>query len=204
MSAANLSWAEDREEEAFGDDDPAGAFPLGGTGSERGGQTEADENEVRTMTEETTKRTQPRRPRAMSDGGGGVPSRRLRVWQQNACKSLLVQHDLLELLRRDFEVCAIQEPYIDFCGASRTNPHWQAIYPSNHHGDINIDAKYKKMRSIILVSAAIASNAWSEIPFDSLDITGVQLTGDFGTIRIINIYNNCEDNSSLDTLAQYL
>ncbi len=53
MSAANLSWAEDREEEAFGDDDPAGAFPLGGTGSERGGQTEADENEVRTMTEET-------------------------------------------------------------------------------------------------------------------------------------------------------
>ncbi len=60
------------------------------------------------------------------------------------------------------------------------------------------------MRYRIRGRAAIASNAWSEIPLDALDITGVQLTGDFGTIRIINIYNNCEDNSSLDTLAQYL
>ncbi|KJA23255.1 hypothetical protein HYPSUDRAFT_99332, partial [Hypholoma sublateritium FD-334 SS-4] len=107
-------------------------------------------------------------------------------------------------LRRDFEVCAIQEPYVDFRGASRTNPHWQAIYPTTHHSDTNVNAKYKKTRSIILVSAAISTDAWSEIPFDSLDVTGVQLVGDFGTIRIINIYNNCDDNSSLDTVAQYL
>ena len=52
MSAANLSWAADDEEEAFGDDDPAGAFLLGGAASGHGGLTEADEDEVLKMTEE--------------------------------------------------------------------------------------------------------------------------------------------------------
>ena len=54
MSAANLSWAEDMEEEAYGDEDPAGAFSLGGVVSGHGGQTEADEEEVLQMTEEET------------------------------------------------------------------------------------------------------------------------------------------------------
>ena len=52
MSAANMSWAVDVEEEAFGNDDPAGAFPPGGVGSGQGGQTEVDKDEVLQMTEE--------------------------------------------------------------------------------------------------------------------------------------------------------
>lgn len=52
MSAANLSWAATVEEGAFGDDDPAGVFPLGGAASGHGGLTEADEDEVLKMTEE--------------------------------------------------------------------------------------------------------------------------------------------------------
>ena len=42
----------DVEEEAFGNDDPAGAFPPGGVGSGQGGQTEVDKDEVLQMTEE--------------------------------------------------------------------------------------------------------------------------------------------------------
>lgn len=87
---------------------------------------------------------------------------------------------------------------MDFRGKTRTNTHWQAIYPSQHHTDP------ARSRSVTLISAAIATDAWSEIPFPSPDVTGVELRGDFGTIRLINAYNDCEHNDTLDIIAAYL
>jgi len=56
----------------------------------------------------------------------------------------------------------------------------------------------------MLINRQISTDAWTPIPIDSPDITAVQLQGDFGTIRIINIYNDCNYNDSLTALKNYL
>ena len=52
--STSKSWADAVAEEAYGDDDPADAFRRGGAPSGHGGQTEADEDEVRQLTQEET------------------------------------------------------------------------------------------------------------------------------------------------------
>jgi predicted secreted protein len=59
-------------------------------------------------------------------------ARHFRIWQQNVAKSSVVQHDVLANANpKDWDIIAIQEPYMDFLGLTRANPHWNVIYPSN-------------------------------------------------------------------------
>jgi exonuclease III len=127
-----------------------------------------------------------------------TPVSNLRIWQQNINKSLEGQSDLLVSLKMDYDVCLIQEPYIDFKGKTRANPHWSVIYPETHN------TNHKATRSLILVNTRLKSDSWTHIPFDSPDVTGIQLVGDFGTLRLINIYNDCNHNDSLTHLSNYL
>ena len=50
----------------------------------------------------------------------------------------------------------------------------------------------------------MASNNWTEIPFPSQDVTGVCLSGDYRTICIINVYNDCKHNGSLEVVKEYM
>jgi hypothetical protein len=43
-----------------------------------------------------------------------------------------------------------------------------------------------------------------ELPLDSPDLTGVQLWGNVGTIRIINAYIDCNDSTALRTIYEWL
>jgi hypothetical protein len=45
---------------------------------------------------------------------------------------------------------------------------------------------------------------WTPIKFESPDITGIQMHGDYGTLRIINIYNDCKHAESLKTMELYM
>jgi len=124
---------------------------------------------------------------------------RLRIWQQNMNKSLDAQTDLLvSLKRRDFDICAIQELYINFKGMSRAGSSWISLYPKNHQ------KTPKETRSTLLVNRQLSMDAWTPISIDSPDVTAVQLQGDFGTIRIINVYNDCRHNESLTAINKYL
>jgi len=122
----------------------------------------------------------------------------LRIWQQNVNKSLDAQSDLLVSLGRNFDICALQEPYIDFKAMTRAGPSWIPTYPKNHQKNP------KKTRSIMLINRRISTDAWTPIPIDSPDVTAIQLQGDFGTIRVINIYNDCKHNDSLTAVKNYL
>ncbi|KAF8987638.1 hypothetical protein BDQ17DRAFT_1192654, partial [Cyathus striatus] len=83
----------------------------------------------------------------------------------------------------DYDICAIQEPYIGFNGKSHANSFWHQVYPS-------IRAPEGCMAcSLLLVTTAISSNAWAEVPIKSSDITAVHLHLDDGCILFIfNIY----------------
>jgi endonuclease/exonuclease/phosphatase family metal-dependent hydrolase len=58
---------------------------------------------------------------------------------------------------------------------------------------------------MILVNTHLPASAWRVINIQSPDITAIDYFGEaFGTIRIVNIYSNCDDNFSLDALRDFL
>jgi hypothetical protein len=122
------------------------------------------------------------------------------IWQQNLNKLLIAQLDMLESIKKDYDIILIQEPHIDFRNLTRANSYYTVVYPPRHHDN----HRNTPTRSIILVNRKLQSQAWSPIPIQSPDITAVQVTGEFGTIRIFNIYNDCEHNNSIMVLGDYM
>jgi len=136
----------------------------------------------------------------MSDTTAHNPhSTKLKIWQQNVNRSLTAQTDVLHSAKpKDYDMILLQEPYIDFLGATRATSYWTVVYPPRHR-----DAP-KRSRSIILVNKRISTSSWTQINVPSFDITAVQLHGEQGNLEIFNIYNDCLHNDSLTSLAAHL
>jgi hypothetical protein len=154
---------------------------------------------ISTKRKATPKTEHPPRPSNMPEQPQNTPQRPLLIRQQNVNKFLLSQLDLLESLKRDeYDICVIQEPYIDFNGKSRANRQWITLYPSTHqeHPD--------STRSVTLINTNLSTDAWKQIKFQHPDITAFEIQGPFGTLRIINIYNDCNNNSALTHVSNFM
>ena len=104
----------------------------------------------------------------MSEHGIINPQRPLTIRQQNTNKSLMSQLDLLESLKRnEYDICAIQEPYIDFNGKSQANRQWMTIYPNTHHSHPD------STRSLLLINTNLLTDSWKQINFQHPDITAI-------------------------------
>ena len=107
----------------------------------------------------------------------------LSILQQNINKSLISQLDFLVAARKTaFDICAIQEPYIDFRGKSRANHTWTTVYPSTH--STALDA----LRSLLLVNTDLDPNGWQQINIPHLDITAIEVKARDYTLRIFKLY----------------
>lgn len=126
--------------------------------------------------------------------------RRLKIWQQNLNKSLDAQNDFLHRLNPDvYDMALIQEPHFDFRGVTRANRRWVSVTPPTHTPNQAVT------RSLILVNICLPSASWTAIPIPSPDITAVQIAHEtFGTLRFINVYNDCVHNNALDVMREYL
>ncbi|THU99516.1 hypothetical protein K435DRAFT_586415, partial [Dendrothele bispora CBS 962.96] len=82
----------------------------------------------------------------------------------------------------NFDIVAFQEPFVDYFGNTKSLSHFHTVYPPRHRDEP------KKTRSVLLIHKRITTGAWTTIPINHADVSAVQLTGDFGTIRIFNIY----------------
>ncbi|KAJ7158435.1 hypothetical protein C8R46DRAFT_834196, partial [Mycena filopes] len=84
------------------------------------------------------------------------------------------------------------EPCCDFRGLSRVNRDWVSVYPPSH-------AKNQQAtRSMIMVNKRLPSSTWKIVPIPSPLITAIDIFGPaFGTIRIINIYNDRDHNEAI-------
>ena len=121
------------------------------------------------------------------------------IRQQNTNKSLISQLDLLMSLRRtDYDICLIQKPYVNFKGMTQANVNWTILYPTTHtaHPDAT--------RAVTLINTRILSDTWTQIPIESPNMIVVIIQGEFGTMRIVNIYNDCNHNKTLKKLATHL
>ena len=121
---------------------------------------------------------------------------RLRIWQQNVAKASTAQHDVLASANpQDWDILALQEPYLDHLGLSRANTHWNVTYPSNK----NLDNQ-NRVRSVILVNTNIQSTQIQQIKIPSNDITAIKITTNTRTL-LFNVYNHNNHNQSIDILA---
>src|SRR6266536_3526428 len=127
-----------------------------------------------------------------------VKHRQIRIWQQNCCKSDINQQHLINQLDpKLYDICLVQEPYIDFLKNTRAPGGWRVIYPPKHL------TSEDRTRSVIFISPRLATSNWMDLRIDSPDITAVQIWGPFGTVRIFNIYNDCEHSRSIETLEKW-
>jgi hypothetical protein len=62
----------------------------------------------------------------------------------------------------DYDICALQEQYLDFMNKTRANSHWTVIYPSTHA------MEPKKTRSVLLVNKKLSTDKWEELEVDSV------------------------------------
>lgn len=124
---------------------------------------------------------------------------RLRILQANVNKSNHAHIDLIHSAgSNDYDIIAIQEPYFDWQNNTRASLKWTPILPPSH-GNVN-----RKTRSTLLVNTVLSTNHWDTIPINHPDITAVKLTGDFGMIRVFNLYVDQANDSALTALDQYL
>lgn len=124
----------------------------------------------------------------------------LRIWQQNINKSRICQHDLLSsarLIDRKIDIIALQEPAISDFAVTVASKDWRVIYPSTHNKNPS------NTRSVILIRADIHTNSWSQIDFESGDVTVVKLKGAWGTLTLLNIYNDCEHDHTIEQIKTF-
>ncbi|KAJ7138921.1 hypothetical protein C8R46DRAFT_921828, partial [Mycena filopes] len=117
---------------------------------------------------------------------------KIRCWQQNLNKSLDSQNDFMNSLNPNFyDIALVQEPHIDKRGVSRAKRSFVSVYPTTHA------QRQAATRSAIFVNTRLPSSSWMPVSIPSSDITAIDVMGDFGTIRIINIYNDGDHNETL-------
>ena len=117
----------------------------------------------------------------------------LLIHQQNVNKSLVAQCNLLNQLNpNDYNIAAIQEPYLFTNHNSCATHHWYMLYPKECY--ITLDCT----RSIILVNRWIATDAWVQVDLGSSDITAVSVNTGRGRVLLINLYNDNKQQQGLE------
>jgi hypothetical protein len=74
---------------------------------------------------------------------------------------------------------------------------WITIYPLEYTNNP------LKTRSIMLIRADTSSESWNQLEFPSSDVMVTQITGPWGKITIFNIYNNSEQDDTINLLTDY-
>ena len=124
----------------------------------------------------------------------------VKIWQQNVNKSRTCQHNLLSnnhLVRDEVNIIALQEPAIDSQGYTLASRDWTTIYPTLHR------KTDKTTRAVTLIRADLSSDSWMQLDFPSVDVTAIQLKGDWGKLTIVNVYNDCENDETIRLLSEF-
>jgi hypothetical protein len=107
----------------------------------------------------------------------------------------------LSLYTKSYDLACIQEPFLNVVGlanASNLRWFWDVIYPTNHHSNPEC------LQTILLVNKKLLKNNWHIIPLDSPNITAIEIHGDFGKVRIYNIYNTCDHSRTIQFLERHI
>jgi len=128
-----------------------------------------------------------------------APSK-LRIWQKNTHKAKLAQQYLLNSANpEEWDVIAIQEPWLDLFKRARGSAYWRILYPTNHFSD-----GASHTCSLLMINTNISTDSYTQLDVPSSNITAACFIGPYGNLTLFNIYNNCNHNDSLLDIAGYL
>ena len=117
----------------------------------------------------------------------------------NLNKSLIAQLHLINTARpNDWDILVLQEPWISHTG-TRSFPHWRVLYPNTHFTD-----NTKIQRSLIFVNTNIPTNSYEQVQFDNADVMGIRIAHGTQMTILINVYNDCNQNKSVDSVGEFL
>jgi len=106
---------------------------------------------------------------------------------------------MLQLLDPDeYDIAAIQEPYLNHNHNSCASHNWFTLYPKEHY------AIPQNTRSIMLINKRILTNKWSQINLTSSDVTAIQMQTPSGPVILINMYNDARNSEGVWKVMQYL
>ena len=89
----------------------------------------------------------------------------------------------------------MQEPFINTFGNTKATRNWRVIYPTSHLSDP------APLWVVLLVSSSMNTNQWTQIPIpNTWDLLVAQFLGNFGSLTVYNVYNNCHNSDSIDQL----
>ena len=124
----------------------------------------------------------------------------LRIWQQNLHKSQMAQ-DFVRCTAwpSEWDVLALQEPWLDHLGNLRGSQYWRIIYPANFYVE-----GHSRIRSILHINTNISTDSYTVLPIMNSDVTTVRFHGDHGYLSIFNIYNEITNNDTISALDSFL
>ena len=135
----------------------------------------------------------------MSDNAQHAQLEQLKIWQQNLNTSHIALHSLLNNKPTDdWDIVALQEPPVDRLGNTKANHHWRMVYPTHKL------AKGDKPRVVIFINAKISTNCWEKIDFPSADVVIMCTRTTEGLCTIVNVYNDCKHDRTLEELERFL
>ena len=101
------------------------------------------------------------------------------------------------LTRHEINIIVIQELVINGFNLSIMSKDWILVYPSTHC------AHPGKSRTLMLVSTMISTDSWEQVDFPSGDVTAIVIKGEWGKITIFNIYNDSNNNKTINQLKLF-
>ncbi|KAF7373394.1 RNA-directed DNA polymerase from transposon X-element [Mycena sanguinolenta] len=123
----------------------------------------------------------------------------MKIWQQNLDRGLENQHELINvLLEEGCQFVVLQEPYIGPGAWTRADAQWRVVYPTPH-GKEGV-----RSRAVTLVNVSLPTDSWNQMQIDSPDMVAVEFRGEFGTLRMVNIYNDGDHDETLRTLRDFM
>jgi hypothetical protein len=103
------------------------------------------------------------------------------------CKD--AQNDLINSdIHKHADILLLQEPYFDHYANTKSTRHWHVIKPTKHK---TLSTKDNLVKAIILVNSKLSTGQWTQLDIkNTIDLVAIQLSGTYGTVNILNIYNS--------------
>ncbi|KIM60309.1 hypothetical protein SCLCIDRAFT_73015, partial [Scleroderma citrinum Foug A] len=101
-------------------------------------------------------------------------------------------------LADEWDFIALQEPPVDRLGNTKANHRWRMVYPTHKL------TKGAKPRAVMFVNTKISTNCWEQIDFPLANVVIICTRTTEGTCTIVNVYNNCKHDRTLEELERSL
>lgn len=122
----------------------------------------------------------------------------IRILQANLNASRNAQEELINAgYLEQYDIVAIQEPWLDWKHCTRAPTNWRVIYPTHHQRD-----KTKiKTRAVIFINRRIRTDTYQPISYNNSDVVAIRLLGRQKHMDIYNIYASGRNMNTIRQLA---